>query len=394
MQVMFRYMMLCFFFQTTIAVTSPYLQLILRNKGYSYSLVGVMLAVGQIASIIFPVIFTMLSDKTRRTKSIVIILLIVSVCLYIPAALCGSVVLTFIIFFAAMGAYKSINPTLDGYLNRMLDGDPARYSLARSSGTMGYVVTLAIFGLINYPDVTDNRSMCTCLVIVSLIFLVVMCFAPKDRPLEEEDPSDVSEGKRKPFEFGRFSHKFYLMMLAAGLTRVAQAVPDHLLSSYMTEVLGLGDNFSLFVALGALAEFFMMIFGGYLLHKGKTTPYTLILLSAIALVVRMLIYYFIPSIPGLLLGQLLHSMTFGAYHIAITRFISQTVRHRHYSQAMGFYWAVATNLPQLLGSLLGGVVIDHFGYPFLFLSFAVFPLISVVICLAKGTYFKQTTERE
>ena len=374
---MFQFILLNFFFQATVAVVSPYTQILLRNKGYSHSLVGVIVALSQVACVFAPLLLSAIVDKTRKTRLMFVVLMVLCVLFFVPAALSKSIPLTIVAFLLSMGMFHSIHPISDGYQNRILDGDARRYGIARAAGTMGYVLALVMFGLLNYPDETNNRSICACFAIMALLFIIVVFFIPKDLPpqKEERDEAKTATGKRV------FSRRFYLMMLVLGISRVAHAVPDKLLSSYMVEVLGLGGDFALFVSLGAFSEFVMMIIGGYLLQKNKTTPYILILLSAVALAVRLAIYRIFPSVTGLVFAQLLHSMTFGAFHIGTTKFIAQNVDKEHYSLAMSFYWAIATSLPNMLGTLFGGFVIDNLGYPNLFVIYMVFPIAAVIIAL-------------
>ena len=371
---MFRFILLNFTFQVIVAVIAPYTQILLRNKGYSHSMVGLVVAIGQLGSIIIPLLISGVSDKTRRTRLMFLILALVCVAFFVPTALSPSVLITAISLFIVSGMYLSLSPLIDGYQSRLLNGDAQKYGIARSAGTMGYVLALALFSLIKFPKESDNGSIALCLAFATAAFMAVVLMIPNDLPPERETR------KRKTIK-GVFSKRFYLMMIVIGLSRVAHAVPDRLLSSYMVEVLGLGGNFALFVSLGALSEFVMMNVGGILLEKKKTTSYTLIVLGSLALAVRLLVYRFFPSVLGLVFAQLLHSLTFGSFHIAATQFIARDVQKEHYSVAMSFYWAIATNLPVMLGSLLGGFVIDRFSYNALFSSFSLFPFVAMVLAL-------------
>ena len=374
---MLRFMFLNFFFQATVAVVAPYTQIVFRNKGYSHSLVGVVIALGQVASIIFPIIMATISDRTRKTKLMVILMMVGSVALLIPSALSDSLVLTVMFFFMASSFFWSLNPMMDGYQNRLFKGNASAYGTARAMGTLGYVVALIVFGLSGFPDETNNRSICLCLLIVAAVFLAVMSRSPKDVPAEASGSSE----SRKVFSFSWFSGKYYLMILIVALSRIAHAVPDKLLASYMTEELGFGGSFTLFIALGAFSEFLMMVVGGNLLQKGKASPYLFVLLSSAGLAVRLMIYYLFRNIWAFTFAQLFHSLTFGALHIGMAKFIAQNVDKEHYSLAMSVYWAIGTNLPSTLGVLFGGFVIDSLGYLSLFALYTIFPLIAVVLCI-------------
>lgn len=371
-------MLLNFSLQAAVSAIAPYTQLLLRNKGYSHSLVGVIVAIGQVASIFFPVLFGMLSDRTRKTRLLFVVLAAGTAIAFVPTAISGSVAVTIVCFFVASALFWSINPMNDGYENRVLGGDSSKYGVVRAMGTLGYLVCLVVFALTGFPVETDNRSIALCTVVTLSVFCFMVLFAPKDEPKSVEPQGN--EGRF--FSFDWFSSKFYLMMFVVALTRIAEAVIDKLLSSYMTEELNLGGRFALFVALGAASEFVMIVVGGRLMQKGKVSAYGLIVLSAIGMTVRLLIYRFFPTIPAFIVAQLLHACTFGALHIGVSKFVAQNVNESHYSLAMSFYWAIATNLPEMIGVLAGGFVIDIFGYGTLFASYVVFPVLALLICFA------------
>ena len=372
-----RLILLNFFLQASISAIDPYTQLFLRNKGYSYSLVGIIYAVGQAASILFPILFCMLSDRTKKTK-LMFLLMAVGSLGFVVAALNNSLFITFLCFFVASACLWTLNPMNDGYQNRVLNGDSSKYGIARAMGTFGYVVCLVIFGLTGFPDETDNKSISLVIGIALCLFFLAATLAPRDKSLES---SQNKTKKEKVFSFSWFNSKFYLMMGIVFISRIAESVVDKMLSSYLIEHLNLGSKFSLLVALGAASEFVMMIVGGRLLQKGKAKPYNLIMLSALALTVRLLIYRFFPTIVACVFAAMLHSFNFGALHIGMTKFMAQNVSEDHYSLAMSLYWAIATNLPEMIGTLAGGFVIDGFGYPTLFASYAIFPAISFVLFL-------------
>ena len=371
---MSRLLFLCIFNQATTAAIAPYVQVMFRNKGYSHSLVGSILAVGQLATVIIPVLIGMLSDKTRRTRLILMVLGMLSTVAFLPAALSGSVAITFIAFAIASGIFWSTHPIVDGYETRLLKGDSSKYGFIRSMGTMSYILVLVVFGLTGIPVETDNRSICLVAGLVCLSFVISTFFIP-------EDIRSGDRQEKERFSLNVFSRKFYMMMFLVGLSRIAQAIIEKLLSSYMMEVLDLGGNFVLYVALGAFSEFLMILFGGKLLQKGTVSAYAMILLSFIGLAIRLLIYYLFPNMVAFVIAQMLHSLTFGALHIGVAKFIAQNVSPAHYSLGQSFYWAIATNLPEMLGAFAGGFIIDYLGYPDLFAIYTVFPLAAVVLCL-------------
>ena len=370
---MYRYYLLAVLTQVAIAAYAPYIQIILRNKGYSYSLVGVIIAVGQAAAILGPLVISSLTDRTGRTKPFLVLSALCALLLGIPFYLSSSVAVVVISIFLLDAFFWSLNPLCDGFLTRKLRGAKTGYGTLRACGTFGYMTALTLFALTGFPDESSNSSILICFSIFVLLFIAAAL-------LQKDDRRERGKGKGKFFSFSWFSSSFYIFMMIVAFTRVGQSVVEKLLASYMTEHLGLGSYFSLFIAIGALCEFLCMLLFGRLLRKNRVTPAFLLFISALGLTVRLLLYL-IPSIWVFALAQTLHGLTFGALHVAATTYTARTVSSEHYEMGMSIYWAVATNLPELFGSLFGGFVIDRWGYPTLFVSYAVFPFIAAVLCI-------------
>lgn len=367
---MYKYYLVGIATQLTIAAYSPYVQIILRNKGYSYSLTGVIIALFQAAAILGPLLISSLTDRRGKTKPYLILSALLSIFSGIPFFLSDNVAVVIVTGALLSAFFWSLNPLTDGFLNRKLKGESFSYGKIRASGTMSYTLALILFAVIRFPDESDNRSILIVFTAALLLFSLVLAL--------EKDDERVEKKERSAFSFRWFDKGFYLFMLIVAFSRVGQSVVEKLLTSYMTETLCLGSFFSLFIAIGSLCEFICMILFGKLLEKKKTTPLRMLMISSLGLVVRLLLYL-IPNIYVFAFAQTLHGLTFGACHVAATSYVSHNVSSEHYEVGMSIYWALATNLPELVGSLMGGFVIDMWGYSTLFLSYSVFPLIALVL---------------
>lgn len=367
--------------QISIASFAPYLQLIFRNKGYSHSLSGTLIALCQLSSIIMPMIISSISDKRGRTKPMIVLCGILSIVLSFPFLLSGNILVVVVASFLMNGFFWCINPLADGYINRKLSGDSSKYGVIRAMGTLSYVSTLILFGLSGYPKENSNPSILG-VMMVSLPLLIIGVSLLKETPRKTEK-SD--EGKF--FSLSWFPKRYYIFMSIVAVTRIGQAVVEKLLASYMTENLGLGDSFVLFIALGASFEFICMILFGKLKKKKVLSSTTILFISAVGLTVRLLLYL-LPGLPFFILAQTLHGLTFGALHVAATSYTSDNVDKNHYDLGMTIYWSLATNLPEMIGAFVGGFIIDGFGYPVLFLSYSLFPLVASILALI----FKRTLE--
>jgi PPP family 3-phenylpropionic acid transporter len=104
-------------------------------------------------------------------------------------------------------------------------------------------------------------------------------------------------------------------------------------------------------------------------------------LGCAAAIVRLGILALFPFKAGIVASQFLHSLSYGLFHPAALAFISSCVPPERRALGMSLYLALGTALPSLLGNIMGGYIVEHFGYRSLFGTYAFFPLMSLALYL-------------
>lgn len=133
-------------------------------------------------------------------------------------------------------------------------------------------------------------------------------------------------------------------------------------------------------ALSAMTEIPLLIISGKLIqHFGRKRLMAVCLLS---IIVRNCCYIFIPGIAGAVVGQLLHSISFGLFHPLSVRLC---VLHSYGNTVTAMTLFTAANgIAYVIGSMFGGYIIEYLGYPALFLLFSVFPSIGISYLFIMG----------
>ena len=361
------------FLQPLNGTIASYFQIALRNKGWSYSMIGVVTALGQITTIVGPLFVALFAERKGREKLALIVCTLLSLAFHIPFFLASNVFVTGLSYVVSCAFLWSINPVSDGLITKNCVGTKTEYGNIRACGTMGYVVFMFLFSLSGFPSNTSNFQMMLNNAAFTLIVLVLICLAPS-----KSVASHLSRGADKFFSKRWFGKEFYAFIIFVAISRVSMAAIDKMIASYMVEEMGLGRWFTAFIALGAFSEFFCMIGGTKLLKNRKMSPYTMLMLSSVSIIVRLLGYVVTKNIVVFGICQLLHGTVFGFCHVASVKWISENVAKKHYSFALSIYHSVAINLPVLLGSLAGGFIVDGLGYRALFLIYTLFPAASIV----------------
>lgn len=369
---MYKCYLLMMFAQVAISSYAPYLQIIMRNKGYSYSLCGSIIALAQAMAIVVPLLVSSLSDKTGRTKPFLLTVAISCALCALPAILLDNVIVVIIFASLMNGAFWCINPLCDGFVNRAIVNTKTSYGTLRALGTFSYMIALVVFAFSHFPDETNNKSILSCFIVCMSILIFVIALQKDDKREKKK------EEKRKLFSISWFPTRYYIFMGIIALTRLSQAVIERHLATYMTEELKVGRYFTLFVALGALFEFICLIVVGRLLKNKKTTPYFMLIISSLAMALRLWLYL-IPGIVPFAIGQTLHGLTFGVSHVAATTYTAENVDPLHYELGMTIYWSCASNLPEMITAFLGGIIIESWGYKSLFSIYSIIPLIALLL---------------
>ncbi|MXI87631.1 MFS transporter [Sphaerochaeta halotolerans] len=365
-----------FFVFTIMAVFNPYLQVMIRNLGYSHDMVGLLLAVFETAGIVGPLLIARHVDNRGSSKNTILFctgmsalgvtLLMVSTSIWMTMF-----ALTILAFFL-----RSLIPIIDSYANNRLHGDAQKYAVLRSGGTIGFVLFSLLLAVTHRPDLTSNSNIGFHVLGTFLLFMFPVLAWKKEpkRPKIPHDDSTQAEGKW-------YDLAFIVGLVIIGLNRMSMSSIASFFSLYLVEELGI-NAISLMNAIASGSEFGALILAGYLLQRKKVLPVQLLMISSGAMVVRLLIYAMVPTFGGVLVAQFLHSLCYGFFHPAAIFLVARRVRRSHRTLGMSMYVSLGIGLPTVLGSSLGGLIVEQFGYRALFMDYSLFALASVVVGLA------------
>ena len=368
-----------FFVYSIFAIVNPYLQVLLRNSGYSYEAVGVLLGVFEVAGIVGPLVVGRIVDKTGRLKDTV---LVVTACASLGMILLvrsGPVWLTVLALVITAFFLRSLLPLVDTVATNRFNGDAQKYSHIRAFGTFGFVLFSLAYSILGRPILTDNSSIIMYALLGCLLFfLPVLSWKEEEIP---EKPKKIPKTKRIPFsENPWFDSAFIIGLIIIAFNRLSMSAVTSFFSLYLVDELHI-NSISLMNAIAAGSEIILMLLAGYLIQKKGVLPVFLLLISGVGMAVRLLLYARFPTLAGVIVGQLLHSLCFGFFHPAAIQLVARRVKRTHRTLGMSMYISLGTGLPTVLGSSLGGIITENYGYTVLFESFSVFAMISVVLCL-------------
>lgn len=357
----------------SLALIFPFLPIYLDLRGFSPSRIGLILAAIEGAGVAGPFVLSRLADRSGHYR-LVMTLMVFLASLFL--FLMDSVTLfPLVLLFALLNGFffKPISGMADALSGRLLCDSSMNYGKVRIWGTISFVSISIILQFTGIMDSDDpRRFMSTFLIALAVLFIVM--------PLVTGSvPHDESAEAAPPGGLRNMPSGFYALLALTFTGNIGFAIHQAFGSLYYSEILGVAAVSSVF-ALAALSEIPSLFFGGRIL--GKLGHRRMLFIALIAGVVRLGILALSSSIFLIYASQLLHALMFGFYLIAGVNWVNRMVHPGSRALGMGLFMAAGFSGSQLVGSALGGFLLEHGGFPLLFGVSAAFPLAGMIWMLA------------
>jgi PPP family 3-phenylpropionic acid transporter len=357
-----------FFYFAFIGAFSPYFGLYLQSLSFSAWDIGLLMSQMQLMRLFAPYLWGALADRLGQRVAIVRlagILSLIGFSLFFAVRSFEAMLLAMALlaFF-----WSAALPLVETLTFDHLREQPARYSRVRLWGSVGFIVAVMGTGAL-----LDRLPLSALLWVIAatlagiLVYALAVPEAPAHAASDEQRP--VGEILRQRRVRALFA-ACVAMSAAHGALYVFYSI--HLAEHHYSKFL-VGCLWSL----GVLAEivvFFFMV--GLLRRFGLRT---ILLLSFAAAIVRFLmIGWAVDSVSLIVVAQLLHGLTFGAYHAAAIAAVNRWFPGRSQARGQALYSSLSFGAGGLLGSLLSGWSWDVWGAASTFTMSAAFALLGLV----------------
>jgi len=335
-----------FFYFAFIGAFAPYFSLYLESLRFSAADIAILMSMMQVMRIVAPALWGWLADRLGARMPIVRIAALCSL-----AGFCGFFVTGqfhgVLLAMAVMAFFWSAAlPLVEGVTFSHLGANAAGYGRVRLWGSVGFIaVVLGLGYLLDHLPETAVLWVSALILGGILICALLMGDAPASR--SAADIEGLREVLRRPpvrFLFGAC----FLMSAAHGALYVFFSI-FLVAAGYAKSTVGW------MWTLGVLAEIGVFLVMPRILHH---IPERSILLFAFACaVVRFLLIGWGVGFPTLVvMAQLLHGITFGAYHSAAIAAVNRWFPGRLQSRGQALYGSVSFGAGGMAGGVLSGLV--------------------------------------
>ncbi|MFA6774630.1 MAG: MFS transporter [Sphaerochaetaceae bacterium] len=363
-----------FLLQAIFTITNMYLQVVLKNQGFSYALIGVMFAVFELAGMVGQVStgkFADASGRLHRTQAVSALFVVVVMAFLIRT---DKIPVAFVLLIPLGFFLNSLVTLQDSTANLFGKGQPDVYSVIRSAGTIGCTFFSLVYALLARPVASDNHDIFRFLAFGALAYVFTLPALGKDVAVERRRPVEAKKA-------GRWFDKPYVIAIGCIFLSRFSLATVRFLPLYALEELGY-ERITMLQVVSTASEFIAMLGAGYMMRRKNVRPITLLFFASLGCGIRQICYAMMPSVSGVMIGQCFHSLCFGFFQPAMVRFVTLHVRSGHTSEGISLCQSLGSGLGGMLGELACGIIIQAYGYKTMFLVYAVPGFLSAVLFVA------------
>ena len=365
-----------FFYFSLLGATAPFLALYFDHLGFSAARIGELIAIPMLMRCIAPNIWGWLGDHTGQRLAIVRFGALCTLLCFAGIFISQSYAWLALIMALHAFFWHAVLPQFEVITFAHLKEQAARYSQIRLWGSIGFIV--AVVGLGKLFELLSLDAYPWALILIMSGIVLSSWWVPNAQP--KLRPNTLEQGGflqqlRRPGILA-----FYL---SAGLMQLSNG-PYYTFLSLHLEALGYSRGvIGQLWALGVLAEIVLFMFMVRLLARYSLR--SVLLASFLITAVRWLLLGNLAGyLPVLLVAQLMHAATFGAFHAAAMHFVQRSFADRQQGQGQALYAALA-GVGGALGALYSGYSWHSLGAAW---TFAIASLTALAAALITATYMR------
>lgn len=361
--------MLLFSFHATNTIIISFLPLYLKYKGFTGSEIGWVLAIGPLASIFSQPFWGYMSDKYKTVKKILLILIIglllTSIIFFQMNSLVAVMIMGGILFFFS----TPIGALGDSLAQRRADDLGVTFGSIKMWGSLGFAASTLVVGeLLTKIGIENMMWPYLIFGIIALLVIFKLTDAKVDtEPIQLNDITILI--KNKPF--------LYFLALTLFIT-ITHRANDSFMGIYITELGGGESLVGLAWFVGVLSEAVIFAFAGFWFKKYHTLIFMIV--AGILYTVRWFLFANITDPMHIIYLQFLHGLTFAIFYTAAFEYVTRIIPKLLQSTGHLVFYSVFFGVSGIIGSLIGGAIIDFYSGSMLYVVLG-FTSLFGTICL-------------
>ena len=351
-----------------LGIFLPFFNLYCYHLGFSGLRIGILSAVRSVVMVLFPLIWGALADRLNARRPIYILCNFASALIWMLFLFSVDFwpMLVITVFYGIF--YAPIISFLEAFTMDLLGSDKKNYGRIRVWGSISFIVVVIVLG-----KIIDLYSVEIIVVLILAGFLMLSIISTRIPDIQ------IAKKKRLTPEAKSLAERRVIVFLfCAFLMLISHAAYYGFFSIHLAN-LGYGSTFiGLAWALASAAEILVMIRSDQLFKRFSLQ--TVLIFSFMVAALRWFILFWVQSPPAILLSQVLHAVTYGAFHMASILYIDRLAPDEAKTLGQAVNNAVSYGLGLMVGLFFNGYLFE------ITESFVLF-MISSLIALSGGLFF-------
>ena len=374
------------------AVVGSFASVFLLARGYSNSEIGVILAVANVVAVVLQ---PMIADFADRSKKISLVGLIQLMAMIMMVFMVGlyvfqrkSIALS-VIFLMLLAWHTSLQPLINS-LNFKLEESGAKinFGVCRSMGSLAYSILCAVMGTLVETYSVGIMPASGCMVIAMLLVSLAVTKRYYDRVKAMHATGDVAvqaiaaeedEEEINLIDFLKRNKMF--LLLNVGVLGIFFS--NQVLNNYMIQIVcnvgGDSEDMGRILSIMAFLEIPLMVCAGTL--RKKFSCELMLKVASIGFTVKIALHYIATTVGMVYFAQLFQLISFGLFLPVMVMFIDEVMSKGEAVKGQAFF-TMMTTVASIIGSLIGGVILDLSGAKTLTLIATIFTAVGTAILIA------------
>lgn len=367
-----------FFYYMTLIFMLGFVPIYLSNHGFSTIQIGTIYALGPLIGIFANLFWGAVSDRYQMIKRL--ILSLISAMLLIVIALnfvSGySVVLGMlaILFFCQ----TAVVPLSDSLTLLTIQPLGHSYSNYRIYGSLGFAFSALVMNRL-LDGIGFDHTLWVFASVLAVAFLTATQLT--ERVGQQERPS------LRDFASILKNRTLICILLCLFVIGVANRANDNFIALYLKD-LGLQSHIGLALMCSALSEIPTFLFLGKYGHRFREVH--LLALAAFFYCMRYLIIATSPTLPWIIVAQLMHSVTFGIAFITAIRYVAELVPAKYRASGQALFAITFSGTSGIVSGVVGGWVYATYSGHLLYIAMACCAALACILFLLVGTTLSDT----
>ena len=372
-----RYAILQSSYWSAFCLIVSFASVYLLAEGMSNSEIGILIAVASALATVLQPLIAGVAERSRRPLQVWmtvagVVIAALAATLLLPGQ---SGILLAINYGLLIGSIQIIQPLVNSVgmaaINR---GIRLNFGVARAIASLSFALLSMAAGRV--VEATSHRSLPLLLIVVQAAFVVASATFVFRRTAKADEGEGEHLAVAQPEPLDRAAWIRFSILLGGFTLAMAS---HNLLNGFMFQVVeyhrGTAADMGVAVMIAALTELPTMMAFSWLVKRW--TPGTLMIIAGVAFAIKSTATWLAPNLTGIYLAQGLQFAAFGLVIPASVYYIDRHFPVQQRVTGQAFMTMTATG-GSVIGSVFGGIVLDHYGMPTMLMLGAAFAVVGAV----------------